>query len=399
MYQPLKGIKVVDFSLAAAGPSCTKQLTELGADDIWIEPLKGASTRSHHKYDFYCANKRSLPLDLKTIEGIDVMLRLIGKADVFVTNYRLRAVNKLGLDYKSLKEINPRLIYAALTGFGTEGAQANNPGTDTAAFWAKGGILQDYAEKGTLVVAPSAFGDCAAGMALAGGVLAALYDREKTGEGCDLYTSLLAMAVYLNHHAVVEVQYGEEYPKSRTSPAYPFLNSYRCKDGGWISMTIARADFGKYFDVLVKAIGRDDLAGNTQYAAIESITRENSAAFTAILDEAFSKMTSDEAVTALQAGNIAADKVQSTADTLYDPQAEANRYFYPLEATHPVPGGKPEILVPASPIKYRKDLNFGITGQKRGPKLGENTVEILKEYSYSDAEIEALLAKKITIKD
>lgn len=394
MYQPLKRIRVVDFTLAAAGPTCTKQLAELGADVIWIEPTKGASTRAHHKFDFYCTGKRSLPLDLKSPEGMEVMLKLVDKADVFVTNYRLRAVNKLGLDYATLRARNPRLVYAALTGFGTEGAEANNPGTDTAAFWAKGGLLQDYAEKGTLCVAPSAFGDAAAGMNLAMGILAALYDREKTGVGTDMYTSLIGMAVYLNHHAIVETQYGEQYPKSRKAPAYAFLNSYQCKDG-WISMTIARADFNKYFDKLVEAIGRPDLVGDERYADISSVCGVNSAGFTAILDEAFARMTTAEAISALQAINVVVDRVQSTADTLTDPQILANKMLYPLEATKP-PVGKTEILVPANPIKFQKDINSGTVGHTRGPKLGEQTTEILQELGYSQENIDAMLEKGVT---
>lgn len=396
MYQPLKGIKVVDFTLAAAGPSCTKQLKELGADIIWIEPLKGASTRAHHKYDFYCGGKRSLPVNLKSEKGMEVMYKLIDEADIFVTNYRLKAVNKLGLDYETLKARNPRLIYAAITGFGTEGAEANNPGTDTAAFWAKGGLLSDYAEKGTLCVAPSAFGDCATGMFLAGGVMAALYDREKTGKGCDLYTSLLGMAVYLNHHALVETQYGETYPKSRKAPAYALLNSYPCSDG-WISLTVPRADFGKYFQPLMKAIGREDLADSPDYPDVSSVCGDKAAAFVAILDEAFSKMTTADAVAALQAINIPVDRVQTTADTLKDAQILENKMIYPLEATKPIPGGPKEIMVPANPIKFQKDLDFGIEGQVRGPKLGEQTTEILKELGYSQEEIAAMISENVTV--
>ena len=128
MYRPLDGIKVVDFCLAGAGPSCTKQLTEFGADTIWVEPLKGSSTRDVHKFDFYTTGKRAITLNLKSDKGMDVMLRLIKEADVFVTNYRPNAVRRLGLGYDDVKVVNPRIVYASLTGFGEIGPDANNAG-------------------------------------------------------------------------------------------------------------------------------------------------------------------------------------------------------------------------------------------------------------------------------
>ncbi|WKY48018.1 CoA transferase [Eubacteriaceae bacterium ES3] len=122
MFKPLEGIKVIDLCLAGAGPSCTIILTEYGADDIWIEPLTGASTRDVFKYDFYTTGKRAITLDLKTPEGKEVIYRLIKDEDVFVSNYRPAAIERLGLDYETLKELNPKLIYATISGFGEEGS-------------------------------------------------------------------------------------------------------------------------------------------------------------------------------------------------------------------------------------------------------------------------------------
>jgi crotonobetainyl-CoA:carnitine CoA-transferase CaiB-like acyl-CoA transferase len=319
MYKPLEGIKIVDFTLAGAGPSCTKLLTEYGADDIWIEPLTGSSTRTVHKFDFYTNGKRDITLNLKSSEGLEVMYRLIKKADVFVSNYRPKAVQKLGLGYEKLKELNPRLIYATLTGFGEEGPAANDPGYDPVAFWARGGMLLDFAEKGSLVVPPIAVGDIASGQALAGGICAALYQREKTGKGCRVFTSLLAMAAYLNHDAVVETQYGEEYPKSRLAPRRSLLNTYRCGDGKWITVSVAQ-DFDRYFGNLMKAVGRGDLAGDPRWTCMEDTMYEKAPELVAILDEAFAKMTQAEAIAALESIDAPVSKVQSTAEMMKDPQ-------------------------------------------------------------------------------
>jgi crotonobetainyl-CoA:carnitine CoA-transferase CaiB-like acyl-CoA transferase len=396
MYKPLEGIKVIDFCLAGSGPSCTKLLAEFGANVIWVEPLTGSSTRTVHKFDFYTTGKRAITLDLKTPEGHEAILRIIKAADVFVTNYRPRAVKKLGLDYESLSALKPELIYGTLTGFGTEGAEANDAGYDPVAFWAKSGMLVDFAEKDSLLVPPIAIGDIATGVVLMGGITTALYGREKTGRGCHVITSLLGSAAYINHDALIETQYGEEYPKSRLTPRRAMLNTYQCKDGKWFVLSIAN-DFERYFNrLLTDVIDRPDLVGSPRYRCIEDTMYEKAPEFVAILDEAFGKMTRDKAIAKLKAIDAPVNVVQNTKEFLRDPQAMANKYFYELEATEPPDNAEnPQIWVPASPIKLN-DLDSGIVGNQRGPRLGEHSIEILKEYGYSDEEISEFLEKKVT---
>lgn len=147
MYRPLEGVKVVDLTLAGSGPSCTKLLCECGAEVIWVESLKGTSTRSVHKFDFYCTGKKAVSINLKTPEGRRMIEALLRDANVFVSNYRPKGLRNLGLTYEDVKKINPGIVYATLTGFGEEGEQADDAGYDPVAFWAKGGMLQDIAEK------------------------------------------------------------------------------------------------------------------------------------------------------------------------------------------------------------------------------------------------------------
>jgi len=394
MYELLKGIKVVDFTLAGSGPSCTKLLNEFGAEDIWIEPLSGTSTRTVHKFDFYTAGKRNITLNLKTDEGKEAVYRMIKEADVFVSNYRPRAVKKLGLDYETLKGINPRLIYATLTGFGEEGEKANNAGYDPVAFWAEGGLLLDIAEKGSLVVPPIAVGDITTGMCLAFGIASALYNREKTGEGCHVFTSLLANAAYLNHDAFIELQYGEKYPKSRLAPRRSMLNTYQCGDGKWMTLSIVQ-DFERYWKPFCnEVIERPDLANDSKYQVMEDTMYENAPALVKIFDEAFAKMTRDEAIQRLRAIDAPVDAVQSTEDLLTDQQVLDNKYIFKREATIPPTEEEQDIWIPASPLKVN-DVNCGTENTGRGPKLGEHSVEILKEYGYSNAEIQNMLDKKV----
>ena len=141
MIKTLEGLKVLEFTLAAAGPTCTKQLVEWGADSIIVEPLTGATNRfaAPHLFDFYTSGKKSIALNLKSEEGQEIMRRLIKEADVFVANYRPKALKNLHLTYEEMKEINPRIIHATLTGYGEEGPAAVLPGHDTVSFWARGG--------------------------------------------------------------------------------------------------------------------------------------------------------------------------------------------------------------------------------------------------------------------
>jgi len=389
MLKPLEGVKVVELTLAGAGPAAGGTLSVFGADSIWVEPLEGNSTRTINELHFYCQGKRSITLNLKSPEGLDVMYRMIKESDVFLTNYRQRSVDKLGLGYEKLREMNPRLIYASLTGWGLEGPIADAPGFDTVCFWARGGMLRDFAEMGTLVVPPVAVGDAGVGQAVAGGICAALYRRSISGEGCWVDSSILAQAVYLNHDALIELQHGEKYPKSRKSPRRALLNTYKCKDDKWI--VISSTYFDRHFSKLMEILGRKDLVGDPRWNCIEDTMFENAPPVVEILDEGFAKLTQNEAVEALNAIDMAVERVASSEDVLTDPQILANNYVIPW--TKPADGKK--YTMPAYPVHFNgKDVD----PIKPAPGLGEHSVSILQSLGYSEAEIKNMLDKKVTSK-
>lgn len=395
MQKPLSGIKVADLTLAGSGPSCTKLLAEYGADVIWVESPKGTTTRTVHKYDFYTTGKRTIALNLKTPEGMEAVKRIIRDSDVFVSNYRPKGLEHLHLTYEEVKEINPTIIYATITGFGEQGEDADKPGYDSIAFWSRGGLLSDIAEKGSLVVPPVAVGDIATGMGLFGGICAALYGRKQTGKGCHISTSLLATAIYMNHDALIEVQYGEKYPKARTAPRRALFNTYRCRDEQWI--TIAILDhFEQYFYGLLEVIGRADLIGDPRWKCIEDTMYEHAPELVEILDQGFMGLTQDEAITALNAIDVPVSRVHHTEDLLTDRQVLANHYIYPLEASMPPSEDQKKIMVPCSPIKFG-DPEYGTKGHERGPVPGEQSSEILREYGFSDQEIEDMRKRRIFI--
>lgn len=395
MFQPLKGVKVIDLCLAGCGPSTTKILAEYGADVIWVEPPWGTSTRTVHKFDFYTTGKRSVTLDLKKPEGREAILRMIRTADIFVTNYRPSGIRRLGLDHETLKQINPRLIYASVNGYGNYGESRDLPGYDTNAFWSEGGLLRDLAEEGTILVPPAAVGDIATGLSLTGGIMAAMYNREKTGEGCNVFTSLLAQAVYLNHDALVEVQYGETYPKTRKAPRRAMLNTYQCSDGGWLTIAIT-VDFERYFPALMRAVGREDLIGDPRFRSIDDTTYARAPELVRILDEAFAKIPQDEAIRRLQEADVPVCKIQGTAELLRDPQIHVNKMLYQLPVTTPPEEGQETIYVPATPVKF-DDLDSGVAcNVSRGPRLGEHSEEVLLEYGYTREEIASMVESCVT---
>ena len=395
MEKTLEGIRVIDFTGFAAGPSCAKFLREWGAEDIILEPVGGSTMRTAapHLVDFYGGyGKKSIALDLKTPEGKEAAYRLIKTADVFIHNYRTKAINKLGLDYETLSALNPRLIWAQLNGYGDQGPDKDLPGYDTVSFWARGGMLGDIAEKGTVCVPPISVGDVATGQGLAGAVCAALYHREKTGKGMKLYTSLLAEAMYLHHNAIIESQYGSiDFPQSRKEPWRATLNTYQCKDGKWVSIGCggSPAKHAVEFPKMMRALDREDIAVDPRFIPYEGTMYENAPVLVKILEDTFAQFDRDEAVRRVRGVDVAIERVQTGLDLVTDPQAVDNQYITQVTASD----GK-QIGIPNAPIKFGDDTPAEYTPIA---PMGVYTSELLKEVGYSDSEIQAMADKKITV--
>lgn len=271
MHKPLLGVKIVDLSMYVAGPAAARMMGEWGADVIKVEPLKGDNNRpagrmmgmpiddsNNPHNEVFNANKRSLALDLKQSEGKAILERLLSESNVFLTNFRTRALEKLGLDYESVSARHPHIIWCQVTGFGTEGPQANDPGFDTVAFWARSGAMGDLPEKDTAPIPPLiAFGDMLTSETVCAGVGAALYQQARTGRGEKVMVSLYSNAIWALGVGVQSTQYGDEYPKTRKNAVSPLVNSYRCADGVWIYMCVI--DHERYYNAVMRAIDREDL--------------------------------------------------------------------------------------------------------------------------------------------
>lgn len=389
VHKPLEGIKVVELASFVAAPAAGRMLAEMGADVIRVESTAGDPWRfygvncglpvadeENPLFDLYNLGKRDIQLDTKTLEGKEILLRLLGEADVFITNNRLKSLVRAGLDYDSLKDCFPKLIYGLVTGYGQTGPDVDAPGYDGVAFFSRSGMLADMAEPGGYPAsAPGCVGDGATGAALFGGICAALLNRERTGMGDFVETSLFGNAVWLCGTMSAFEQYGYHYPKKRSEMGalYTF---YKCKDGEWLHLAVTQHD--RYWKPLAEALNVPELAEDERFKNAALISR-NRAQLIPLLEQAFSQFDYDEIAARLRERDIVFDRMRHYRELAADPQAVANGFV----KEHIYENGH-SFMMAMLPVHMR---NMDETGTGRGPQMGEHTDEILKQYGYSEEEI------------
>jgi crotonobetainyl-CoA:carnitine CoA-transferase CaiB-like acyl-CoA transferase len=296
---PLHGVKVVELGVWVAGPAATGIMADWGADVVKVEPPTGDPQRSVFgalgvadqsgvpPFEIDNRGKRSVIADLRDEKGMSVLMSLLADADVFVTNVRPAGLARLGLDPQSLTEKFPRLIYGVITGYGTEGPDVDRAGYDIGAFWARSGLAHTTVAPDELPPAiRSGQGDHTTALSLVSGVMAALFDRERTGRGRVVSTSLLRTGMYtLGWDIGVYLRFGKRQSTkpNRENPA-PMMNCYRAGDGRAFWLLGLEAD--RHFPGLLAAIERPELAEveNFKNARARSV---NAAEFTAVLDAHF----------------------------------------------------------------------------------------------------------------
>lgn len=393
VHKPLEGIKVVELASFVAAPAAGRMLAEMGADVIRVESTAGDPWRfygvncglpvadeENPLFDLYNLGKRDIQLDTKTLEGKEILLRLLGEADVFITNNRLKSLVRAGLDYDSLKDRFPKLIYGLVTGYGQTGPDVDAPGYDGVAFFSRSGMLADMAEPGGYPAsAPGCVGDGATGAALFGGICAALLNRERTGMGDFVETSLFGNAVWLCGTMSAFEQYGYHYPKKRSEMGalYTF---YKCKDGEWLHLAVTQHD--RYWKPLAEALNVPELAEDERFKNAALISR-NRAQLIPLLEQAFSQFDYDEIAARLRERDIVFDRMRHYRELAADSQAVANGFV----KEHIYENGH-SFMMAMLPVHMR---NMDETGTGRGPQMGEHTDEILKQYGYSE---EAILRLK-----
>src|SRR5262245_27834621 len=291
------GLKVVDLSSFIAGPGAAVILSDFGADVIKVEPPSGDSWRLGNRlpiepiadepYQWHLSNrnKRSLALDLKSVDAHQVLFELVNWADVLIVNTPHDARKRLRLEYEDVSGWNPRLIYADLTGFGEKGPDANLPGFDLTAYWARSGLLSLARDAGLPPTWPvSGAGDNATAVTLYSAIVTALYHRERTGRGSFVTTSLLASGVWATSVMVGGALAGGTQPPmhDRMNPANAGANVYRSADGIWFVLVVQPK---KIVD-LANAIGHTDLLSDPRFSDPVKAAA-NRPQLVAILDEIF----------------------------------------------------------------------------------------------------------------
>lgn len=393
----LKGIKVIEFATFVAAPSCAKMLADWGADVIKVEPISGegqrfiglsfsspASEDENPWFENENFNKKSICVDIKSPDGVEVFHRLIAKADVFVTNVRVEALKKIGLSYEQLKPQYPGLIFAQILGYGEKGPLKDKPGFDYTAYFARGGVMASLMEKDTSPLnAAAGFGDHYSGIALAAGICAALVKKEKTGEGEKVTVSLYHMGLYGLGCMILSDQYGNKMPMTRLRPNSAVSNSYQCKDGRWIQLALIQYDqwIGRFF----KAINRLELMNDARYNTRAAMSK-NVEQMVRIVAEAMAERTLEEWEEILSQYDIPFEKVQRCEDIVKDEQAWANDYL--IKKTYD--SGNEGILV-NTPVKF---FEMGMREMTPAPKITENTDEILSAIGYTEKEISLMKEKQ-----
>jgi crotonobetainyl-CoA:carnitine CoA-transferase CaiB-like acyl-CoA transferase len=391
----LKGLKVVDFSAYIAGPGAACILCDWGAEVIKVERPGGDNMRhvfadlandlgSNPTFDVDNRGKRGVVLDITRPEGRDALARLAESADVFLTNVRPVSLRKYGLDDKTLRAANPRLVYAVITGYGLEGPDAHLPGFDVTAFWARSGIGYMTAPKGAEPFQrTSGMGDHTTSLATVSAILAALYERERTGEGRLVQTSLLATGVYIgSSDLAVQLKFGRVASvRARDNPINALSNYYRSSDGRWFVHN-PRGGHGGW-EIFLKAAGRPDLIVDERFASGKA-RRQNARELCAELDAAFAALPFDEIARRLDEADLVWAPMQTPAEVSADPQIAAAGAFIDVEDGQ---GGT--FRSPAAPARFP---GADATVRPRAPKLGEHTREVLAELGYGTGEIDAMLA-------
>jgi crotonobetainyl-CoA:carnitine CoA-transferase CaiB-like acyl-CoA transferase len=379
---PLAPYTVIDLTRARSGPTCVRQLADLGAAVIQVAaredeagdfPRRGFDGQNLHR------NKRSITLNLKAAEGIAILKRLVMRADVVVENFRPDVKTRLGIDYESLSRLNPRLIYGSISGFGQTGPYRDRPGYDQIA-QGLGGLMSvtGLAGQGPVRVGiPVA--DLTAGLFLAQGILAALLERERSGRGQWVHTSLLqAMVTMLDFQAARWLIAGEIPPQAGNDhPTGIPTGVFRTKDG---HINIA-ASGQHMFRRLCEALGTEPLLDDPRFRIAAERSR-NRAALTVELEQALAARTSAEWVELLNAKGVPAGQILKVNEVFENEQIRHLGMAAPVR--HPVLG---DLRVQAPPHTLSRTP---ASVRTHAPDAGEHTAEVLGELGFSAEDIARL---------
>jgi crotonobetainyl-CoA:carnitine CoA-transferase CaiB-like acyl-CoA transferase len=390
----LNGVRIIDCTTVVLGPWAGQQLGDLGADVIKVEPPDGDTTRQLGPMRnpgmgaFYLAvnrNKRSIVLDLKQESARQVLLKLASKADVLLHNYRPRAAKRLGLSYDMFRAVNPGIIYVGTYGFRASGPYADKPAYDDIIQAASGLASLQSALTGEPRFVPTIVADKTSSMTLFAAVLAALYHKARTGEGQEVEVPMFeSLAAWV----MVEHLYGESFVPAVETVGYkrvlsPHRKPFKTKDGHLAILPYTDQNWRDFFTIA----GRQDLLDDPRFKSLASRLRHIDFLYGEVAKIALTR-TNAEWLAELDRANIPGMTVNSLESLLRDPHLEATGFWQ--EMKHPSEGPMRLPGIPAAYGKTPADI------RRHPPRLGEHTLEVLREAGLSTAEIDALLATGAT---
>ena len=395
--RPFEGLKVIDCASFIAAPAAATIFADFGADVIKVEPPEGDPYRElfrpagfgpdgrNYGWELDSRNKRSLAVDLKRPEGIEVLHRLVAGADVFLTNLPLAVRSRLGIDDETVCALNPRLVYGSFTAYGETGAEAGKTGFDSTAYWARSGLMDLVKPDHAAPPARSAagMGDHPSAMTLFAAITAALFRRERTGRGGVVRSSLLANGLWANACLVQARLFGAPVPPRAPREECPnaMTNTYRCGDGKWLNLVSINE--ARQFGPLLDVLGCPEVAADPRFSTLES-RRANSAALVALIDARFALRPRSEWSPLLDAAGVTFSEISTLDDLPHDPQLRAAGALVPFAEG---PG-----LTVSSPFTMDGAQKVG---PLLAPALGAHTIAVLREAGYDEARIRDLLERRV----
>lgn len=390
------GLKVVDLASFIAGPAATTVLSDFGAEVIKVEPPGlGDPYRVFHRtppnpasvvdyaWQLTNRNKRGIALDLKSPESREVLEALVKWADVFVTNYPPRVRKSLKLTYEDIAPLNERLIYGDISGYGDFGPAADEPGYDITAYWARSGLMAMTRDAGGDPTLPiPGIGDHATAISLYSAIVTGLYQRERTGKGTRVTTSLIAEGAWAAATWIEGALNGAKFfgLHDRRNPPNALLNPYPTSDDRWLLLVVAQQD--RDWPALVNVIGRPELLSDERFSDVKRRSA-NASALAAILDQAFLTKPLSCWKEAFENTRITVGIVQKLEEVVHDEQLLANQILVPVH------GVDREVLTVNSPMQV---IGAEKVSPRRAPNVGEHTKEVLLELGFSEEKVEALRA-------
>jgi crotonobetainyl-CoA:carnitine CoA-transferase CaiB-like acyl-CoA transferase len=399
MSGPLSGIKVIELAAFVAAPTVGRLMADMGADVIKVESPAGDGWRQtgvsylpkrfnedeNPIFDIYNNGKKFVCLDLKDPEGLEALHKLLADADVFLTNTRPRSLKKLGLDYETLSQKYPQLIYAHVLGYGEKGPEKDTPAFDTTAFWSRGGFLRDLAPDGPdyyPVNAPSGVGDSVTGFLLLAEINSALFNRTRTGKGDFVSSTLFHNAVFCfgTMNLISQKPYGKQYPVDRVGFGAPG-GLYRCSDDEWVYVGIV--SMASAVPSMCEAIGLPELV-NDPTLFDKDYTVVDTPRVYEYLKNAFLQHDSDYWLAKAKEYDFPLVRLNRYSNVLQDPQAVVNGFVEQVQFPNGNVGPMPSSPIEMASVGELKTVPCGL--------VGADTRKVLADLGYSEKQIEAMIA-------